>query len=156
MAPEMLKRTKDGKRITYDTKVDWWSYGCLVYEFTTGYSPFRTPEARKMDAQPIKAFNKATLKMEVKFPEDKFDADTKDFCKKLLTRNPKHRLGAKSPEEIMEHPYFKDINWSMVKADLAAPPFVPSKDINAASQDDIGQFSSVQSSQGSGISHVRQ
>ena len=30
MAPEMLKRTKDGKRIAYDTKVDWWSFGCCL------------------------------------------------------------------------------------------------------------------------------
>ena len=46
-APEMLRRDIGGKRERYTVTVDWFSFGCVVYEFLYGISPFRTERARK-------------------------------------------------------------------------------------------------------------
>lgn len=40
----------------------------------------------------------------------------------------------------MAHPWFKDLDWEMIISDRAKPPFEPLKDINAASQSEIGTF----------------
>lgn len=47
-APEMLVKV-DGRRQTYSFPVDWWSFGCLLYEFLSGRCPFRTEAARALD-----------------------------------------------------------------------------------------------------------
>lgn len=44
-APEMLKRDKNGKRMTYDHMVDWFSFGCCLAEFISGTNPFRSEPA---------------------------------------------------------------------------------------------------------------
>ena len=40
----------------------------------------------------------------------------------------------------MAHPWFKNVDWENVIADREQPPFVPARDINAASQNEIGNF----------------
>ena len=59
----------------------------------------------------------------------------------LLAKDPKDRLGYKGCQEIMDHPWFKDVNWELIISDKMVPPYIPPKDVNAASQSDIGQFS---------------
>ena len=50
-APEMLKRDSSGKRMPYDQRVDWFSYGCVVAEMISGCNPFRTESALKFGMQ---------------------------------------------------------------------------------------------------------
>ena len=40
----------------------------------------------------------------------------------------------------MAHPYFRNTNWEAIITDRKRPPFVPPKDVNAASQSEIGNF----------------
>jgi len=40
----------------------------------------------------------------------------------------------------MAHPYFRNVNWESVISDRKRPPFIPAKDVNAASQSEIGNF----------------
>jgi serine/threonine protein kinase len=44
-APEMLRRDKRGKRMTYGHTVDWFSFGCCLAEFISGANPFRSEAA---------------------------------------------------------------------------------------------------------------
>lgn len=44
-APEMLRRDKNGKRMSYDHMVDWFSFGCMLAEFISGINPFRSEKA---------------------------------------------------------------------------------------------------------------
>lgn len=40
----------------------------------------------------------------------------------------------------MRHAWFTDVDWGMIISDRQKPPFIPLKDINAASQSEIGNF----------------
>ena len=42
MLPEMLNKEK------YTKAVDWWSYGCILYELVTGLPPFYTTDRDKL------------------------------------------------------------------------------------------------------------
>lgn len=144
-APEMLRRDKKGRRLPYGHTVDWFSFGCCVAEFISGTNPFRSEAAlnfglEKGKGTKEKAIDCATLEMEPDFPPDKFEPDAADFCRRLLEKNEKTRLGYSGCEEIMAHPWFKVLNWESIISDRKRPPFVPAKDVNAASQSEIGTF----------------
>lgn len=173
-APEMLKRDKDGHRLRYGCEVDWWSLGCVTYEFITGVCPFKTDAARKWnslggkDAAGLSStvanrsstiakstkgtkskarseleerIDAAVLEMEPDFNDSRFNANSIAFCKALLTKDSSSRLGSRGAEEVMEHPYFADLNWDDIISEEAPPPTQPRRDLNMATQDEIGTFS---------------
>lgn len=144
-APEMLRRDHKGRRLTYDHAVDWFSFGCCVAEFISGANPFRSQAALKfgLDAgkeSKEKAIDYATLEMTPEFPESLFEPDAADLCRRLLDKNEDSRLGSKGCEQIMAHPWFKSCNWETIISDRKTPPYIPPKDVNAASQSEIGTF----------------
>jgi beta-adrenergic-receptor kinase len=115
-APEMIRRDANGKRSRYTETVDWFSFGCCVYEFISGISPFRTDRARSwrgMDPrkEKDKAIDAALLEMDPEFDTFVFDAKDIDFCSKLMCKDGKRRLGANGADEVMTHPWFDDVNW---------------------------------------------
>ena len=87
-----------------------------------------------------KAIDCATLEMQPEFDSKFFNEDAADMCRRLLDKNEHTRLGVNGCNEIMSHPWFRDANWEEIIADRKRPPFVPPKDVNAASQSDIGTF----------------
>jgi beta-adrenergic-receptor kinase len=144
-APEMLRRDSNGKRMPYDHGVDWFSFGCCVAEFISGSNPFRSEAAIKFGKEKGKPTKEkmidfATLEMNPEFPPERFESDAADLCRRLLDKNPSTRLGHNGCGEIMEHPWFKSLNWESIISDRKKPPFVPSRDVNAASQSQIGNF----------------
>jgi len=144
-APEMLKKDKEGNRLCYDQRVDWFSFGCLVAEMISGISPFRCEDAIKFGkskghTKKDKAVDCATLEMEPKIEGKRFNKLSVDFCRRLLDKNEESRLGANGCEEIMSHAWFHSLKWEIITSDLEEPPFVPAKDVNAASQSEIGTF----------------
>jgi beta-adrenergic-receptor kinase len=144
-APEMLRRDSTGKRMTYGHAVDWFSFGCCVAEFVSGWNPFRSEAALNFGMEKgmqtkEKMIDCATLEMTPDFPLSKFDPDVADLCRRLLDKNETTRLGYNGCEEIMAHPWFKSVNWESIISDRKRPPFIPAKDVNAASQSEIGNF----------------
>ena len=108
-----------------DEMSDWWSMGCILFEFVFGYPPFHaeTPE---------QVFDNI-LNRKIDWPspdESDVSAAAKDLMNQLMTINPKERLGAnmseKYPsggEEIRQHVWFEGTNWETLLEDEAQ--FVP-------------------------------
>ena len=78
--------------------------------------------------------------MHPEFDSNKFSEQAADICRRLLDKNEHTRLGVNGCNEIMNHPWFGDVNWEAIISDRKRPPFIPPKDVNAASQSEIGTF----------------
>lgn len=143
-APEMLTRDHLGRRIPYGLSIDWFSLGCVLYEFLVGVSPFCTEVATNWGgygrSNQDKAIDLATAEMEPFFDPDVFDPVTQDFCSKLLIKSGKDRLGANGAGEVMSHAYFDGISWEAMRHELVPPPSVPPRQANMMSQGSIGTF----------------
>ena len=129
--------------------VDWFSFGCVVYQFMSGSSPFQSSHAKQWIEIRDKTQNlnkkaridMAVLEMDVVFPSYKFaDPIFEDLCRSLLRKNPSQRLGANGVDELINHPWFGAALIDEIETDSVPPPFVPGKDINTNSQQSIGSF----------------
>ena len=109
-----------------DEMSDWWSLGCILFEFLFGYPPFHadTPE---------KVFENI-LARKIDWPDEEETAaiswEAKDLMDRLMTLNPKERLGvnmqekfSSGGEEVRSHSWFACINWETLLEDEAQ--FVP-------------------------------
>eukprot|EP00053_Salpingoeca_punica_P017045 m.162949 g.162949 ORF g.162949 m.162949 type:complete len:743 (-) comp17102_c0_seq1:2139-4367(-) len=134
MAPEVLKAD-----VTYDEGADWWSLGCVIYQFLAGYTPFRGNEKKKTSKEEI---DRRTLEMPIEYPSY-FSPEVKDLLSKLLDRNPKTRLGCcgRGASEIRAHPWFDNIDWQALVDHKLAPPIRPLQgQVNARGVYDIDRF----------------
>lgn len=113
LAPEVLLDEHG-----YTKMVDFWSLGVLVFEMCCGWSPFYAEDTQQMYKNI--AFGK------VRFPRDALSTEGRNFVKGLLNRNPKHRLGAnRDADELIEHPFFTDVDWQALAKKNLVPPFKP-------------------------------
>ena len=110
LAPEVINGGGYGKA------ADWWSLGILTYEMMFGLPPFYNKQQNLM----FKMIREADLTFSEKVPLSK---EGKDFITRILVRNPEDRLGYKTDvDEILAHPWFKDLNIEkMMKKELATP-----------------------------------
>ncbi|KAF5025284.1 hypothetical protein F66182_2617 [Fusarium sp. NRRL 66182] len=124
LAPEVLLDESG-----YTKMVDFWSLGVLVFEMCCGWSPFYAEDTQQMYKNI--AFGK------VRFPRDTLSQEGRNFVKGLLNRNPKHRLGATDDaEELKRHPFFADVDWTLLTKKLITPPFKP----KLKSETDVSYF----------------
>lgn len=105
LAPETIKGERQGEFS------DWWSIGCILFEFLYGYPPFHadTPE------NVFKNILVGVIDWPPLSPEEDekiCPPAAKDLIKKLLAADPEQRLGSNGAEEIMQHPYFSGIDWA--------------------------------------------
>lgn len=123
MAPEILKEQN------YTRAVDWWAFGVLVYQMLLGKSPFRGDDEDEV-------FN-AILTDEPLFPIQ-MASEAVGLLESLLEKNPQERLGsgARDAEEIMEHPYFGNINFDDILNLRVPPPYIP----EVKSEEDVSFF----------------
>lgn len=108
-----------------DEKSDWWSVGCILFEFLYGYPPFHA-------GTPDEVFENI-LARRISWPDDndfEVSPEAKDLMNKLLCLEPRERLGANTNEkfscggdEIRNHPWFEDMDWDKLLEDDAQ--FVP-------------------------------
>lgn len=119
LAPETING------VGQDEISDWWSLGCIMFEFIFGYPPFNAPT-------PDEVFENI-LERKINWPDDPEEYTTPealDLMNKLMTLHPRERIGANVEEkfpnggaEIRHHPWFADINWDTLLEDKAQ--FVP-------------------------------
>lgn len=108
-----------------DEMSDWWSVGCILFEFLYGYPPFHA-------GTPDEVFENI-LARRISWPDDndfEVSAEAKDLMNKLLSLDPQTRLGANTEEkfscggdEIRNHPWFEGTAWDKLLEDDAQ--FVP-------------------------------
>ena len=140
----MVAKDENGKRVRYGLSVDWFSFGCVLYEFLAGMSPFLTEVATNWGglhkSNEGRSIDLATVEMHPYLDPEIFDPVSTDLINKLLVKDGQSRLGAHGAGEVMSHPYFDDIDWNDMENEVIRPPFIPRKDLNAKSQIDIGNF----------------
>ncbi|KAL6234769.1 hypothetical protein BDW75DRAFT_157686 [Aspergillus navahoensis] len=119
LAPETING------VGQDEMSDWWSLGCIMFEFLFGYPPFNA-------ATPDEVFENI-LHRRINWPdeiEELASPEAVDLMNKLMTINPRERIGANLEEkypnggaEIRSHSWFADIHWDTLLEDQAQ--FVP-------------------------------
>lgn len=112
MAPEILKDQE------YSRAVDWWAFGVLLYQMLLCQSPFSGDDEDEV-------FN-AILTDEPLYPID-MAGDIVQIFQGLLTKDPEKRLGAGSRDalEVMEEPFFRNINFDDILSLKVKPPYIP-------------------------------
>lgn len=116
LSPEQL----NGKFTNgYTRVVDWWSFGCLIFELMTGLTPF----CKKFHDSAYEIYMRV-LNGSISFPGS-FDKDTKELIKNLLRHDIKQRLV--DPLLIKNAAYFSfpNCSWADVETRRVHPPFTP-------------------------------
>nr|AML77659.1 putative LOV domain-containing protein [Tragopogon porrifolius] len=110
----------------HSSAVDWWALGILLYEMFYGYTPFRGKTRQRTFAN--------VLHKDLKFPGSiPVSLQAKQLIYRLLHRDPKNRLGSREgASEVKRHPFFRGINWALVRCQnppkLEAPAFGANED----------------------------
>lgn len=119
MAPEVLR----GKPYTY--AVDYWSLGCILFEFLAGFPPFSgsTPEETWTN---LKNWTKVLRRPEYDKPEDLIFNLT-DVAWDAVTRLIAHTsVRYANLSQLSGHPFFKNVEFNDLRSIPA--PFVPALD----------------------------
>jgi serine/threonine-protein kinase RIM15 len=119
LAPETING------VGQDEVSDWWSLGCILFEFIYGFPPFHgdTPE---------EVFQNI-LARRIHWPDEEdyeVSEEAKDLMNKLMCLDPAQRLGSNVEEkfesggaEIRNHPWFSDVDWDSLRETEAS--FIP-------------------------------
>lgn len=103
----------------HSREVDLWAYGILVYEMLCGITPFHSPNRFELCNN--------ILSRNVEYPTNIMSPNAIDLVSKLIVKDPAQRIGSgeRGIVEIMEHPWFSDINWELVRNRSIKAPYIP-------------------------------
>lgn len=107
----------------HDHTVDWWTVGILLYELLVGITPFFHRNQHRMQY--------LIQESPVAFPDSsKFGIEVspvaRDCIKQLLEKDKTKRLGAAGDmTEILQHPFFADLNIEKLMKKELVPPYKP-------------------------------
>nr|AML79429.1 putative LOV domain-containing protein [Phyllanthus sp. BC-2016] len=113
IAPEII--TGSG----HSSAIDWWALGILLYEMLYGRTPFRGKNRQKTFAN--------ILHKDLTFPSSiPVSLAARQLINALLNRDPAYRLGSNTgANEIKHHPFFRGINWPLIRCMTPPPLDVP-------------------------------
>ncbi|KAJ2357327.1 serine/threonine-protein kinase dbf2, partial [Coemansia sp. RSA 2611] len=133
MAPEILytslamdqqkKRPRAADApLGYDFRVDYWSLGCILYEFLASYAPFAGPSADDVWRNVYhwsKAFHRPEF--DSREAEDNLRPEAWDLITRLVAHCDQRLC---SLNEASSHPYFRGMALNALRS-TELPPFVP-------------------------------
>ncbi|XP_025829479.1 rho-associated protein kinase 2 isoform X2 [Agrilus planipennis] len=116
ISPEVLQSHGQG---VYGRECDWWSVGIFVYEMLYGETPFYADSL-------LGTYNKIMYhENNLTFPsEEEISPAAMSLIQGLLCDRTK-RLGRNSVDEIKNHPFFINDQWTFENLRESAPPVVP-------------------------------
>ncbi|KAK5801406.1 kinase-like domain-containing protein [Linnemannia elongata] len=116
MAPEIL--TSQG----YDYGVDYWSLGCILFEFLCGYSPFQAEDTRQTC---VNVWHwRRVLKRPVYDTEENMEFNLTNEAWDLMTRLITDREERYTTlQQVKDHPWFAGLDWTKLRNTKAS--FVP-------------------------------
>ena len=109
LAPEMLARRG------YSFEVDWWAWGCVLFEFITGTTPF-------LASSVVLTYQKI-LERGLSYPEN-YPSTAKDLTDRVLQVDPALRLGHDGTQALKKHPFFSSLHFDQLR--FMDPPIKPS------------------------------
>ncbi|KAH9951165.1 kinase-like protein [Amylocystis lapponica] len=93
----------------YGRETDWWSMGAMLYEMAYGVAPFFANDIKQTYVKITEHYKYLRYNKSISISND-----LQDLLRRLLTSS-ELRLGRGSIKEIMDHPFFSDINWSTLR-----------------------------------------
>ena len=92
----------------YDRGVDFWALGVLIYELTTGETPFKL-----QDVSSKLRFKRVAMQEQInrKWRGHELKDATKSIIGDLLKYKSEDRLGMQSWDDIKDHEYFYGFHW---------------------------------------------
>jgi len=129
LAPEVISASG------HSAPVDWWSFGILIFELVYGITPFR-------GARRDETFDNV-VKAPLRFPaKPVVSPECQALISQLLIKDPAKRLGSRGgAEEIKVHPFFKGINWALMRHET--PPYIPRRQSRVAAPEDVNSTATV-------------
>ena len=122
--------------------VDYWAFGCLVYELLTNDTPFADPSQNRIFKKIVNSDKLMPHLFMTGFP-----SKAKALVEKLLQPKPSLRLGmqSKGPEDVLQHAWFAGIDWDKLGARRYKPPYTPNikGDLDDSNFDDYGSDDKV-------------
>ncbi|XP_049876039.1 atypical protein kinase C isoform X3 [Pectinophora gossypiella] len=121
IAPEILRGEE------YGFSVDWWALGVLTYEMLAGRSPFDIAHAADNPDQNTEDYLfQVILEKTIRIPRS-LSVKAASVLKGFLNKNPVERLGCGEHGflDIVNHPFFKSIEWEALEQKQVLPPFKP-------------------------------
>ncbi|CAD8135360.1 unnamed protein product [Paramecium octaurelia] len=113
MAPEVMCRQNHG------VAVDYFALGIIIHECILGKRPY-TGKSRQEIRDQIIAKQAAITEV----PQG-WSVEAISFANALMQRKPQSRLGCNGPEEVKNHPWFKNIKWTDYEKKHIGSPFIP-------------------------------
>ncbi|CAH0748735.1 unnamed protein product [Diatraea saccharalis] len=134
ISPEVLQ-SQNGEGV-YGRECDWWAVGIFLYEMLIGDPPFYADSL-------VGTYGKIMdHRNSLQFPDDiEISKEAKSLIRGLLTDRTR-RLGKNSVDEIKQHPFFVNDQWSFENLRDSVPPVVP----ELSSDDDTRNFDDIEKS----------
>ena len=109
LPPEMLGTSGVSKA------ADIYQLGAVLYELLVGLPPYYTENIKKL----YENIRSANLQI-----PNYLSPEARNLLKKMLHKDPKHRLGVKSKDELKNDPFFKGIDWEALEWGAVNPPVI--------------------------------
>ncbi|KAF9068312.1 kinase-like domain-containing protein [Rhodocollybia butyracea] len=106
-APEIYSAPNDTQY--FGPSIDWWAAGIMLYEMLTRKYPFYSKNRKKMHAM--------IQRGKVKWPGNIVVGKTiKALVASLLAVDPMERMGTYGVQEVLDYPWFKNVDWVKIQS----------------------------------------